>query len=321
MRAVVHAGAGGPDVLAIRDISDPSPGPGQVRVRVRASALNRADILQRTGRYHAPPGWPADVPGLEFAGEVESVGAGASRWSPGDRVMGIAGGGAHAELLVVPGDEMLPIPAALDFAEAAAVPEAFLTAFDALTVRGRLQRGERVLIHTVGSGVGTAAVQLAHAMGATVLGTSRTAEKLERARALGLDIGIDTSHGSFAERVGEAVHLVIDTLGAPAFADNVAVLAPLGRLVLLGFLGGSRGDLDLGPVLRKRLEIIGTVLRTRAPHERAALADAARTGLIPLLESGAVRPVIDRRLPMAAIADAHRAMEGNETFGKIVLEW
>ena len=320
MRAVVHAGAGGPDVLAIREIDDPSPGPRQVRVRVRASALNRADILQRQGRYHAPPGWPAEVPGLEYAGEIESAGAG-SRWAAGDRVMGIAGGGAHAELLVVPEDEVLPIPAALDFGEAAAVPEAFLTAFDALTVRGRLKRGERVLIHTVGSGVGTAAAQLAHAMGSTVLGTSRTAGKLEQARALGLDVGIDTSEGPFASRVGEAVHLVIDTLGAPAFADNVAVLAPLGRLVLLGFLGGSRGELDLGPVLRKRLEVIGTVLRTRAPHERAALAEAARTGLLPLLESGAVRPVIDRRLPMAAIADAHRAMEGNETFGKIVLEW
>ena len=320
MRAVVHAGAGGPDVLAIREIDDPSPGPRQVRVRVRASALNRADILQRQGRYHAPPGWPAEVPGLEYAGEIESAGAG-SRWAAGDRVMGIAGGGAHAELLVVPEDEVLPIPAALDFGEAAAVPEAFLTAFDALTVRGRLKHGERVLIHTVGSGVGTAAAQLAHAMGATVLGTSRTAGKLEQARALGLDVGIDTSDGTFAGRAGEAVHLVIDTLGAPAFADNVAVLAPLGRLVLLGFLGGSRGELDLGPVLRKRLEVIGTVLRTRAPHERAALAEAARTGLLPLLESGAVRPVIDRRLPMAAIADAHRAMEGNETFGKIVLEW
>ena len=170
MRAVVHAGAGGPDVLAIREIDDPSPGPRQVRVRVRASALNRADILQRQGRYHAPPGWPAEVPGLEYAGEIESAGAG-SRWAAGDRVMGIAGGGAHAELLVVPEDEVLPIPAALDFGEAAAVPEAFLTAFDALTVRGRLKRGERVLIHTVGSGVGTAAAQLAHAMGSTVLGT------------------------------------------------------------------------------------------------------------------------------------------------------
>jgi putative PIG3 family NAD(P)H quinone oxidoreductase len=321
MRAVVHAGAGGPDVLSIRELGDPSPGPGQVRVRVRASALNRADILQRKGRYQAPPGWPADIPGLEYAGEIESAGAGASRWAAGDRVMGLAGGGAHAELLVVPEDQVLPVPAALDFPEAAAVPEAFLTAFDALTVRGHLQRVQRVLIHTVGSGVGTAAAQLAHAMGATVLGTSRTAEKLERARALGLDVGIDTSHGSFADRVGEPVHLVLDTLGAPAFADNVAVLAPLGRLVLLGFLGGSRGEIDLGPVLRKRLEIIGTVLRTRGPGERAALADAARTGLIPLLESGAVRPVIDRRLPMAAIAEAHRAMEGNGTFGKIVLEW
>jgi putative PIG3 family NAD(P)H quinone oxidoreductase len=321
MRAVVHSDHGGPETLAIREIDDPAVSSGHIRVRVRATALNRADILQRKGGYAAPPGWPADIPGLEYAGEVDVTGPGVTRWRRGDRVMGIVGGGAHAELLVVGEDEALPVPDGLSPTEAAAVPEAFLTAFDALTVRGRLRRGERVLVHAVGSGVGTAAVQLARALGAAVLGTSRTRAKLERARALGLDTAIVTDGGSFRGQVGDPVHLVIDVLGAPAFADNLAVLAPLGRLVLLGFLAGSRGELDLGPVLRKRLEIVGSLMRVRSAEERAALAGAARTGLLPLLESRAVGPVIDRVLPMDAIAEAHRVMEGNGTFGKIVLEW
>ncbi len=321
MRAVFQARAGGPDVLVIRETQDPVPAAHEVLVRVRASALNRADLLQRRGHYPAPAGWPADIPGLEYAGEVEALGPDVSRWKPGDRIMGIVGGGAHAERLVVHEDEALPIPSRLDFAEAAAVPEAFLTAFDALTTRGRLQRGERVLIHAVGSGVGTAAVQVARMLGADVIGTSRSPTKLDQARELGLDIGIATGGTSFRDQVGEPVQLIIDALGAPALADNLVVLAPLGRLVLLGFLGGSRGEVDLEPVLRKRLEIIGTVMRTRSAHERAALAESARSALLPLLESGAVRPVLDRRVPMEAIAEAHRAMEGNGTFGKIVLEW
>jgi putative PIG3 family NAD(P)H quinone oxidoreductase len=321
MRAVVLAGAGGPEVLTIREIDAPRPASRQILVRVRASALNRADILQRLGRYPAPAGWPSSVPGLEYAGEVAALGPGVARWKVGDRVMGLVGGGAQAEALVVHEDEALPVPARLDLADAAAVPEACLTAFDALTTRGRLTRGERVLLHAVGSGVGTAAVQIARALGATVLGTSRSPGKLEQARALGLEVGIATRESSFRDRVGAPVHLIVDPIGAPVFADNLAVLAPLGRLVLLGFLGGSRGELDLEPVLRKRLEVIGTVMRTRSREERAALVEAARSGLVPLLESGAVRPVIDRYLPMTEIADAHRAMERDETFGKIVMAW
>jgi NADPH2:quinone reductase len=235
--------------------------------------------------------------------------------------MGLVGGGAHAELVVVHEDEALPVPSRLAAAEAAAIPEAFLTAFDALTTRGRLQPGERVLIHAAGSGVGTAATQVARSLGATVLGTSRSAAKLERARELGLDVGIATDTASFRDRVGAPVQLIIDVIGVPAFADNLAVLALQGRLVLLGFLGGSRGTLDLELVLRKRLEVIGTVMRSRTLDERIALADVARAGLLPLFESGAVKPVIDRRMPMTAVAEAHRALERDETFGKIVLEW
>src|SRR6266545_5186015 len=172
MRAIVYTGPGGAEVLALVERPDPVPGARQIRVRVRAAGLNRADILQRRGSYPAPPGWPADIPGMEYAGEVEALGPGAARWRPGDRVMGLAGGGAHAELLVVHEDEAMPAPAGMSWSDAAAIPEAFLTAWDALTARGRLQRGETVLIHAVASGVGTAAVQLARTMGATVLGTS-----------------------------------------------------------------------------------------------------------------------------------------------------
>ncbi|HSB54321.1 MAG TPA: zinc-binding dehydrogenase, partial [Gemmatimonadales bacterium] len=198
MRAVVHAGAGGTEVLQLRDVEAPVPGPEQIRVRVRAAGLNRADVLQRKGRYPAPPGWPADIPGLEYAGEVDQLGSGARRWRLRDRVMGLVGGGAHAEYVVVHQDEAIAVPSGLSFAQAAAIPEAFLTAWDALVTRGRLQAGERVLIHAVGSGVGTAALQLARRLGATTVGTSRSQAKLEQARALGLDEAINTGAVGFA---------------------------------------------------------------------------------------------------------------------------
>lgn len=320
MRAVIHRGAGGPEVLALEPRRRPEPGPGQIRVLVRAAGLNRADILQRRGSYPAPPGWPADIPGLEYAGEVESVGEGVTRWSLGDRAMGLVGGGGHAEFVVVHEDEALPAPAGLSWAEAAAVPEAFLTAWDALVTRGRLAAGERILIHAAGSGVGTAAVQLARRLGATVLGTSRTAAKLERCRALGLDQGIDTSSGRFPEAVLLPVHVVIDVLGGPAFADNLAVLAPRGRLVMLGFLQGPKVETTLEPVLRKRLEIIGSVMRSRPLEERVALAAEFRSRVLPWLEGpDPVRPVVGAVFPLDRIADAHRAMEANEPFGKVVV--
>src|ERR1051326_3912427 len=225
MHAIVHTAAGGVEVLALRDVPTPEPGPDQIRVRVRAAGLNRADIVQRKGAYPAPPGWPADIPGLEYAGEVDAAGPGVTRWRPGDRVMGLAGGGAHAEYLVVHEDEALPAPADLSWTDAAAIPEAFLTAWDALATRGRLVPGETVLIHAVASGVGTAAVQLAKTLGATVLGTSRTPAKLDALRALGLDVAIDTSKRPFREQITTPVHLILDVLGGPAFQDHLAGLA------------------------------------------------------------------------------------------------
>ncbi|MDQ3207259.1 MAG: NAD(P)H-quinone oxidoreductase [Gemmatimonadota bacterium] len=326
MRAVIYEGAGGPEVITIGEVPKPEVRPDHIRVRVHAAGLNRADLIQRRGQYPAPHGWPANIPGLEYAGEVEAVRPGVTRWKVGDRVMGLVGGGAQAEFVVVHQDEVLPISAGLSYAEAAAIPEAFLTAYDALATRGRLQANERVLIHAVGSGVGTAAAQIAKHLGATVLGTSRNGDKLARALVYGLDIGIDTSRTPFRDAVGEPVNVVLDVLGGPSFTDNLAVLAPRGRLIMLGFLAGSSTEADLGPILRKRLEIIGTVMRTRGLEERIPLVREFTERMLPLFEprpeQGApLRPVLERTYPMAQLADAHRVMEGNATFGKIVVEW
>jgi NADPH2:quinone reductase len=325
MRAVIYSGAGGPEVIGIGEVPKPEVRPGHIRVRVHAAGLNRADLIQRRGQYAAPHGWPADIPGLEYAGEVEAVRGGA-RWKVGDRVMGLVGGGAQAELLTVHEDEALAIPDGLSYADAAAIPEVFLTAYDALVTRGRLAPGERVLIHAVGSGVGTAAAQIARHLGATVLGTSRSPEKLARALVYGLDVGIDTGKGGFVDAVGDPVHVVLDVLGGPAFGDNLAVLAPRGRLVMLGFLAGSRTTADLGPILRKRLEVIGTVMRTRTLDERIPLVREFSERMLPLFDqriehAAPLRPVLERVYPMTELAEAHRVMEGNETFGKIVVTW
>lgn len=300
----------------------PSPGELEILVRVHASALNRADLLQRKGAYPAPAGWPADIGGLEYAGTVERLGAGVTRWKVGDRVMGLVGGGGHAEYVVVHQDEALPVPEKLSWEEAAAIPEAFLTAWDALTTRGRLVRGERVLFHAAASGVGTAAVQIAKELGAVVVGTSRSAEKLVKLRALGLDEGIDTSTRGFREQLSAPVDVIIDPLGAPAFAHNLDALNPLGRLVLLGFLQGSKAsEVELGLILRKRLTVVGTVMRARAPEERRAIAGEYREHLHQGFVKGTFRPVVGASYPMERIAEAHAAMEKNETFGKVVLIW
>ncbi len=319
MRAIVYAAGGGIEVLELRDVPAPEPGPHQVRVRVAAAGLNRADILQRRGSYPAPPGWPADIGGLEYAGTVESLGRGATRWDVGDRVMGLVGGGAHAEAVVVHQDEACEIPVSLSFVEAAAIPEAWLTAYDALVTRGRMQRGDRVLIHAVGSGVGTAATQLVRHFGGTSIGTSRHAAKLARAREFALDTGIDTSGGSFRDQVTEPVQVILDVLGGPAFADNLALLAPLGRLVQLGHLQGSDTATSLSPILRKRLTVVGSVMRTRSLEERINLVAEFSTQVLPFFPP--FRAVVGDVRPMARIAEAHTAMEQDETFGKTVLTW
>jgi len=309
----------------------PQPGPGEVLVRVHAAGLNRADILQRKGHYPAPPGVPADIPGLEYAGEVAALGAptsppGARRWSVGDRVMGLVAGGACAESVVTHGDTAIAVPEGWSFVEAAAVPEVFLTAYDALIRQMRLTAGESVLIHAVSSGVGTAAVQLARAWGARTLGTSRSAEKLGRAAPLGLDVAIDTSREDFADAVqrgtgGRGVDVVLDLVGGPALEGNLKALTVRGRMIVVGLTAGRSAPLDLGLVLSKRLTIVGTALRSRTLEEKAALTRDFEREVMPLLAAGRVAPVLDRVFPMAEVAEAHRVMEANAHFGKIVLAW
>lgn len=326
MRAVVVARPGGPEVLQLAERPLPEPGPGEIRVRVHASAVNRADLLQRRGLYPAPPGAPQDVPGLEYAGEVDAVGEGAGLWAVGNRVMGIVGGGGYAEHVVVHEREAMRIPQGLSYEEGAAIPEAFLTAYDALFTRLELLMGERVLIHAVGSGVGTAALQLARAAGALVIGTSRSADKLRRAAELGLDVAIDTSREELPAALenatyGSGVHAVVDLVGGKLLEESLRGMAQGGRVVVVGTVAGSKVELDLGLLLRRRIRIVGTVLRTRPLEEKIALAREFSSTVLPLLSSGKIRPVIDRVYPFADIADAHRQMEQNDTFGKIVLKW
>ena len=314
MRAVLL-----PD-LALVERPAPRPDEGELLVSVRAVGLNRADLLQRLGRYPAPPGWPADVPGLEYAGVVAALGGGVTRFAVGDRVMGLVGGGAMAEQIVVHADEALAVPERLSDVEAAAVPEAFLTAWDALVVRGRVERGDRVLMHAIGSGVGTAALQFAPLLGITMIGTSRTADKLERCRALGLHHGVLTTDDDWPTAVGAPVQLIIDTLGAKALTANLGLLAPLGRLVILGTMTGANAELDLGVVLRKRLSIVGTAMRNRGPEERRALMARFRTEVLPELARGTLRPIVEQVVPMTEAVRGYELLAGNTTFGKVVVE-
>ena len=326
MRALVISKPGGPEVLSLEDRPLPQPGPGEIRVRVHASALNRADLLQRRGSYPAPPGAPADVPGLEYAGEVDAVGEGAGLWAVGNRVMGIVGGGGHAEYVVVHEREAIRVPQGLALEEAAAVPEAFLTAYDALFRQLDLKMGERLLIHAVGSGVGTAAVQLARAAGAMTIGTSRTPDKLRRAEALGLEVGVDTGREDLAEAVNQAtygsgVHAVLDLVGGKLLEASLRVLALRGRLIVVGTTGGAKAEVDLGVLLRRRIQLIGTVLRTRPLEEKIALAREFSGSVLPLFSSGRIKPVVDSVFKFSDIRKAHERMEENASFGKIVLTW
>lgn len=326
MRAIVIARAGAPDVLVEQTRQAPILQARHIRVRVHASALNRADLLQRRGGYPAPPGAPADIPGLEYAGEVDRLGDGVTLWREGDRVMGIVGGGGHAEYVVVHEREAIPIPDRMAFEDAAAIPEVFLTAYDALARQAHGSAGERVLIHAVGSGVGTAALQLARAAGLTTFGTSRSADKRDRAHALGLDHAIDSSSGTWGEDVltrtnGAGVHIVLDLVGGNYLAENLRVLAPRGRLVLIGLTGGARTEVDMSLVLRKRLHIIGTVLRSRPLDEKIALAREFAERIVPLFSEGMIHPVVDAVYSFADIRLAHERLEANDSFGKLVLRW
>jgi len=325
MRAIVIREPGGPEVLEMRDVPRPEPSRGEVRVRVRATAVNRADLLQRMGSYPAPPGSPADIPGLEVAGEVDAVGADVTELAPGDRVMGIVGGGGYAEYVVVHARTLARIPEGTSFADAAAIPEAFLTAWDAIVAQGRLSSGETVLVHAAGSGVGTAALQIAKAIGARPIGTMRTPQKLGRARELGLSDGIVVEGAKFADEVlartgGRGVDVVLELVGGAYVAQDLLCLAHRGRIVVVGTMGGGKVELDLSLLMRKRAEVRGTMLRSRPLEEKILAGQALQRHLVPLFESAALRPVVDRVLPLARAADAHRLMQNNDAFGKLVLD-
>ncbi|GHO74392.1 NAD(P)H quinone oxidoreductase [Ktedonobacter sp. SOSP1-85] len=322
MKAVIITRAGGPEVLEVQEIATPEPIGDQVLVRVKAAGLNRADISQRMGHYPAPPGYPTIIPGLEFAGEVAAVGPMVRRWRPGQRVMGITGGGGQAEYLLIHEGLLVEIPENLDFIQAAAIPEVFITAHDALFTQGDLKMGERLLVHAAGSGVGTAAIQLASAMGCTVYGTSRTADKLERAKELGLDVGLSTEN--FAQEVkemthGEGVHLVLDFIGGPYMEGNLEALGLWGRLVFLATLGGADANVNLGKVMAKRLSIRGFTLRSRTLEEKLAATRHFAVQVVPLLARGKVRPIVEEVFPIERISEAHKVMQANRNFGKLVL--
>jgi putative PIG3 family NAD(P)H quinone oxidoreductase len=326
MKAVLFDGNGGPEVIRFGETADPAPARGEVLVRVRAAGLNRADLLQRRGLYPPPAGTRADIPGLELAGEIAKVGEGVEGWKAGDRVMAIAAGAAQAELAVVHERMLLPVPDGISLEEAGALPEACVTSHDALFTIGGLRPGWPVLVHAVGSGVSTAAVQIAKAAGATVIGTSRTAEKLERARALGVDhaILVREDDPRFADEVkrltgDRGAALVLDFVGSPYAGENLAAVAGGGRIVVIGTMGGAAATFDLRALMRSRASIVGTVLRPRPLEEKIAATRAFARDVLPLLAAGRVRPVVDAVLPATRAREAHERMERNESFGKLVL--
>lgn len=326
MKAIVITAPGGPEVLQLLDVPEPVPGPDDLLVRVRAAALNRADILQRRGGYPQPgPKTLFEVPGLEFAGEVIEAGERVEGFAVGERVMGLLAGGGYAEQVIIHQRAAMKVPANLSWHEAGATPEVYITAHDALR-QCDFVAGESVLIHAAGSGVGVAAIQIAKVMGASlVIGTAGSAEKLERAKALGMDIGVNYRMQDFAEETlaatgGRGVDVILDVIGADYLERNLRALALKGRMVIVGLMGGAAAQANLGMLLAKRLQVRGTVLRARPLEEKAAATRAFEKSVLPHIASGRVKVVVDRVFPLADAADAHRYMESNANFGKIVLE-
>jgi NADPH2:quinone reductase len=317
VKALVIPRFGGPEVLEVRERPKPEPVGDEILVCVRSAGLNRADLLQRSGHYPPPPDSPQDIPGLEYCGIIEAIGPEVRSRETGERVFGLVGGGAQAEYLVTREGLSMRVPDAVSDIEAGGVPEAYITAHDALYAQGSLRTGDRVLIHAVGSGVGIAALQLAKAANCKVFGTSRNAEKLQMAKALGLDVSIDVRTDAF-EEFARDVDVIIDFVGAPYFEKNLAALALRGRLVSVSTLGGVSVSLSLRTLMTKRLRIVGTMLRARSYEEKVDATRAFEPDVIPLLASGAVRVPIDRVFKLEEAAAAHRYIEENRNFGKVV---
>jgi NADPH2:quinone reductase len=326
MRAVVITAHGGPEVLVFKDVAQPVPGPRDLLVRVEASGLNRADLLQRRGLYPAPPGAPTDIPGLELAGEVVLCGEHVTRFQTSDSVMGIVGGGACAEFALLHEEEAMPVPKGMGGTQAAAIPEAFLTAFDAAVLQGGLSAGQWLAINAVGSGVGTAAIQIAKAIGAHSVGSSRTQQKLNRALSLGLTHAICGDSEALAQSAQEAtekrgVSVVVDLVGGSGLSQLLHALQPQGCLIVVGLLGGAKAEISLGHLLQKRLQVRGTVLRSRSRDEKIALVQAFSDRLLSHFDapSPSLRPIVDRVLSWEDVQAAHRVLEDNANFGKVVL--
>ncbi len=323
VRAIVLESYGGPEVLTLRDVPDPVPGPDEVVVRVAATAINRADLLQRMGLYPGPP-MEHEIPGMELAGRVAEVGARVTDVEVGDAVMAIVGGGAYAELAVVPERQLITVPVSVGLPDAGAVPEVFITAYDALVLQGGLTAGGWALVHAGGSGVGTAGIQLAHAVGARVVVTCSTG-KVARCRDLGADVVVDHTCEDFVAACrdatgGAGVDVTLDVIGGDYAARNIAATRVTGTIVQVGVMGGGDATVPVGELLRRRIRWIGTVLRGRPPEEKAAVSRRCAHDLVPLFESGALRPVIDRRYPLAEVGAAHTYVASNANVGKVLLE-
>jgi putative PIG3 family NAD(P)H quinone oxidoreductase len=326
MNAAIITKFGGPEVLEIHERPTPIPKPNEVLVRVRATALNRADLHQREGNYPAPPGAPADIPGLEFAGEIAGVGTEVTQWREGDRVFGIVAGGGNAEYLVTDADTVARVPENLEWTDAAAIPEAFITAHDAIVVQAGLRSDERVLIHAVGSGVGLAASQLARAWKAVPFGTARQADKIARARELGLEDGVVVADNPESmlpdvERwtTGKGIDVTLDLVGGAYVGASVRAAALRGRIMCLATVAGRSTTLPLGALLGKRVTIRGTVLRARPLEEKRVVTALFARDVVPLFASGALRPTVDRVFELSQIREAHERLASNQTFGKVVL--
>ena len=322
MRAVVLHSHGGPEVLTFEEVAEPVPGPDEVLIDVAATALNRADLLQRMGLYPDPRRVRPEIPGLEFAGTVAAMGDRVTMWQVGDRVMGIEAGGAYAERIATHERQLLAVPASIDLVDAAAIPEVFLTAWDALVLQGGLSSGRWALVHAGASGVGTASIQIAKAIGARIAVTC-SAGKGELCRSLGADLVLDRSPNDWLAAAQSAVpagfDTILDVVGGEEIDRNLQAVAQRGSIVQVGLMGGGSTQVNVGLLMAKRAHWVGTTLRARAIEEKVAVTRRFAAEMLPLFDEGRLRPVIHRRYPFAQIADAHRLMESNANAGKIII--
>ncbi len=321
MRAVeINGGTGPAEALTLAERPDPAAGPGQIRIRVRAAGVNRPDLLQRQGRYPAPPG-ASNILGLEVAGEVDQIGDGAGRWAVGDRVCALLGGGGYADFAVVDARHALPIPEGLDFVQAAALPETVCTVFANVFEAGALKAGEILLVHGATSGIGVTAIQMAKAAGARVVATSRGADKAKAARDLGADLSLDAATDDLEAAIRDfgGVDVVLDMVGAGYAALNQAVLNPIGRWVVIATLSGAKAEIDLARLMMKRIVLTGSTLRARPADEKARLIAAVEATVWPWVAAGLVRPPVEAAFPLAQASAAHLRLEAGGHVGKIVL--